>query len=199
MSTSFLSDDEIRQFGFARCGRNVLISRKTSVYAPEKIEIGDNVRIDDFCILSGSIALGRYVHIAAYCGLFAAGEKITLENYSGLSSRVSIYASSDDYLGNGMTNPTIPSEFTHVHNAPVLLHEHVIVGAGSVILPGVTLGTGAAVGALSLVTGDCRPWTIYSGIPAHPLKERRSDIILRYQAELENRQLAGAERLDGKS
>jgi galactoside O-acetyltransferase len=176
----------------------VSISRKASVYAPERIKIGDNVRIDDFCILSGSIVLGRYVHIAAYSGLFA-GEKITLENYAGLSSRVSIYASSDDYLGNGMTNPTIPSEFTHVHNAPVLLQEHVIVGAGCVILPGATIGMGAAIGALSLVTGDCRPWTIYSGIPARPLKERRSDIILRYQAELESRPDAGIERLNGKS
>jgi galactoside O-acetyltransferase len=164
----------------------VLISRKASIYSPEKIEIGDNVRIDDFCILSGSIVLGRYVHIAAYCGLFA-GEKITLENYAGLSSRVSIYASSDDFLGNGMTNPTVPSEFRHVHNAPVLLQEHVIVGAGCVILPGVTVGTGASIGALSLVNRDCRPWTLYSGVPAHPLKERRPDVILRYQAELEAR------------
>jgi len=71
MKTSFLSKNELRQVGFARYGRNVLISRKVSFYYPEKIEIGNNVRIDDFCILSGHIVMGNYIHIAAYCGLFA--------------------------------------------------------------------------------------------------------------------------------
>jgi acetyltransferase-like isoleucine patch superfamily enzyme len=84
-----------------------------------------------------------------------------------------------------MTPPTIPSKYRRVHAAPVVLEEHALIGAGSVVLPGVTLGTGAVVGALSLVTSDCEPWTIYTGIPAKPKKSRRRDIILRYQAELE--------------
>ncbi len=184
MKTSFFSKDEIIQVGFARCGQNVLISRKASFYSPEKIEIGNNVRIDDFCILSGHIILGNYVHIAAYVGLFAV-EKIIIYNYVGVSSRVSIYAGTDDFLGYGMTGPIIPSKYRHVHTAPVILEEHALVGAGSVILPGVTIGTGAAIGALSLVTSDCEPWTIYMGIPARPKKSRRRDLILRYQAELE--------------
>ncbi|MBM4302082.1 MAG: acyltransferase [Deltaproteobacteria bacterium] len=184
MKTSFLSKDEIRDVGFARCGKNVLISRKASLYSPEKIELGNNVRIDDFCILSGPIVLGNYIHIAAYSALFA-DEKIVIQNYANISSRVSIYAVSDDFLGHGMTNPTVPAKYRHVHTAPVVLGEHAIIGAGSVILPGVTLGTGAAIGALSLVTSDCEPWTVYTGIPAQPKKGRRRDLILRYQAELE--------------
>lgn len=45
---SYLTRDEIENFGFNKIGRNVLISDKTSIYNPQKISIGDNVRIDDF-------------------------------------------------------------------------------------------------------------------------------------------------------
>lgn len=55
MKTSFYTHDELAEIGFKSCGKNVLISRKASIYSPAKIEIGDNVRIDDFCILSGVI------------------------------------------------------------------------------------------------------------------------------------------------
>lgn len=189
MKTSFFSKDEIIKIGFARSGQNVLISRKASFYSPEKIEIGNNVRIDDFCILSGHIVLGNYIHIAAYSGLFA-GEKIVIHNYANISSRVSIYAASDNFLGYGMTNPMVPSKYRHAHIAPVILEEHTLIGVGSVILPGIPIGTGAAVGALSLVATDSEPWTIYAGIPARPKKGRRRDLILRYQAELEA-ELAG--------
>jgi acetyltransferase-like isoleucine patch superfamily enzyme len=192
MKTSFFSKEEIIQIGFARCGNKVLISRKASFYSPEKIEIGNNVRIDDFCILSGHIVLGNYIHIAAYSGLFA-DEIIVIQNYANISSRVSIYAVSDDFLGHGMTNPTVPAKYRNVHTAPVVLEEHAIIGAGSVILPGVTIGAGAAIGALSFVTTDCEPWTIYAGIPARPKKGRQRDLILRYQAELEAELLVGEE------
>ena len=49
---SFYSKEELKEIGFKKYGENVLISRKTSIYNPEKIIIGNNVRIDDFCILS---------------------------------------------------------------------------------------------------------------------------------------------------
>ena len=57
--------------------------------------------------------------------------------------------------------------------------------AESVVLPGTTIGIGAAVGALSLVNASCEPWRVYAGIPARAKKERRRDIILKHQAALE--------------
>ncbi len=182
--TSFYTEDELAKLGLARYGCNVLLSRKASLYSPERIEIGNNVRIDDFCILSGSIKLGNYIHIAAYCGLFGS-EDIIMEDYSGLSSRVSIYTVSEDYLGNGLTNPTIPAHYRHPQKGPVVLKKHVIVGSESIILPGVTIGIGTAIGALSLVSSDCEPWKIYVGCPVKMKKERKNDIILAYQTALE--------------
>ncbi|MBI5031820.1 MAG: acyltransferase [Chloroflexi bacterium] len=184
MQTSFYSDQELSELGLKSFGKNVRLSRKASIYNPDQIEIGNNVRIDDFCILSGRIRLGNYIHIAAYSGLFGS-EGITMEDYSGLSSRVSIYTVSEDYLGNGLTNPTIPAAYRHPIKGPVTLEKHVILGVGAVVLPGVTISIGTAIGALALVSSNCEPWKIYVGIPAKAKRERRSDIILAYQSRLE--------------
>ena len=54
---------------------------------------------------------------------------------------------------------------------------HVIVGTGSTILPGVKLGEGCAVGAMSLLNRDAEPWGIYHGIPARRRGERSRELL----------------------
>ena len=176
---SFYDKEELSLLGFKSYGKNVLISRKASFYGASRIVIGNNVRIDDFCVLSagkGGIQIGNYIHIAVYSSLIGEG-KITLEDFSGISSKVSIYSSNDDYSGEFMTNPTVPIEFTNVTHADVKICKHAIIGSGSVILPGVTLGEGAVVSALSLVNKDCEKFYIYKGNPAKKIVERRTEIL----------------------
>jgi galactoside O-acetyltransferase len=67
---SYLTEDQLLDIGFKEVGKNVRFSHKTSFYTPEKISIGSHVRIDDFCIISGDVRIGSYVHIASYTGLF---------------------------------------------------------------------------------------------------------------------------------
>ncbi|MEB0028818.1 acyltransferase [Pseudomonas sp. MH9.2] len=165
--------------GFASVGASPQLSDKASYYNCANIIIGDNVRIDDFCVLSagaGGIVIGSHIHIAVYSFLIGAG-KISLHDFSGLSSRVSIYSSCDDYSGLSMTNPMIPNEFTNVHDADVVVGRHVIIGASSVLLPGVVLDEGVAVGALSLVSKSCKAFGVYSGVPAKRIKERKRDVL----------------------
>lgn len=174
-----LSREAIEQLGFASVGENVQISDRASFYGVSRIILGNNVRIDDFCVLSagdGGIMVGDYVHIAVYSSLIGAG-RITLSYFCNISSRVAIYSSNDDYTGTTMTNPTVPSEYTGVTHADVFLGKHVIVGSGSVILPGVTLEEGVAVGALSLVQKNCEAFGIYVGNPARRIKERKRDLL----------------------
>lgn len=174
-----LTREHVEQMGFASIGENVLISDRASFYNPSKISLGSNVRIDDFCVFSaglGGISIGNYIHIAVYSLLIGAG-KILLSDYCNISSRVSIYSSNDDYSGSTMTNPTLPSKYTGTTHADVVLGKHVIVGCGSVILPGITLEEGVAVGALSLVTKDCEAFGIYAGSPARRIKERKRDLL----------------------
>jgi len=183
---AFYTDDELADLGLGRFGENVLISRKSSFYNPGAISLGSDVRIDDFCVLSageGGIGLGSHVHIAAYCSLIGAG-RIEMQDFSGLSSRVSIYSSNDDYSGRFLTNPTVPEEFRGVENAKVHIGRHVIVGCGAIILPGVTLEEGVAIGALSLVKVSCAAFGIYAG--GRRVGERSRDLL-----ELEKRFLSG--------
>lgn len=181
---AMLGREAIEALGFASVGENVQISERASFYGTNRISLGSNVRIDDFCVLSagsGGITIGDYIHIAVYSSLIGAG-KISLSDFCNISSRVAIYSSNDDYSGAAMTNPMVPSEYTGVNHADVFLGKHVIVGSGSVILPGVTLEDGAAVGALSLIYKNCEAFGIYAGNPARRIKARRRDLL-----ELEQR------------
>lgn len=175
----FLSREQIDKMGFSYVGENSRLSDKASYYNCANIKIGNNVRIDDFCVLSagvGGIEIGNYIHIAVYTSLIGAG-KITLHNFTNISSKVSIYSSNDDYSGTSMTNPMVPVEFTNVSHADVTISRHVIIGANSVVLPGVTLEEGVAVGALSLVSKNCSAFGIYSGVPAKRIKERKQNLL----------------------
>lgn len=189
----FLRPKQISAMGFSSVGKEPLLSDKASYYNCNNIVIGDNVRIDDFCILSagvGGIQIGSFIHIAAYSSLIGAG-KISLHDFSNLSSRVAVYSSSDDYSGSSMTNPTVPTEFTNTIHADVIIGRHVIIGTGSVILPGVTLEEGVAVGALSLVSKSCQEFGIYTGVPARRIKNRKKDLLMLEKQFLLGRRLCG--------
>jgi len=184
---AFYSKTELQELGFRTVGHNVLISDKASIYGASRIDIGDNSRIDDFCVLSAGeegIEIGRNVHVAVFCSLIGQA-KIILDDYSGISSKVAVYSSNDDYSGNFMTNPTVPSEYTNVTCKPVRVGKHVVVGAGSVILPGTNLNDGCAVGSLSLISKDCEAGYIYIGNPAKKLK-KRSDKLFELERILMN-------------
>ncbi|MFZ1829926.1 MAG: acyltransferase [Candidatus Competibacteraceae bacterium] len=176
---SFHSPDALREMGFLAVGEEVKVSTKASIYGASRISLGAHSRIDDFCVLSageGGIQIGRNVRIAVMCSLIGKG-RIELQDFCNLSSRVSIYSSSDDYSGESMTNPTVPEAFTHVDHRPVVLERHVIVGSGSVILPGVTIGEGSAVGALCLVAKDLEAFGMYAGSPLKRIKARSQGLL----------------------
>ncbi|AJQ99761.1 Galactoside O-acetyltransferase [Enterobacteriaceae bacterium bta3-1] len=175
----FMTKQQIKDVGFASVGEDVYISINASFYGASRIHIGNHVRIDDFCVLSagaGGINIGNYIHIAVYSSLIGAG-KIVLHDYANISSRVSIYSSNDDYSGDFMTNPMVPIELTNVTHKPVTVGMHTIIGAGSIILPGVTTGVGVAIGALSLIKENCDPFSVYAGRPAKKIKSRNKKML----------------------
>lgn len=183
---AYLSDDALHAMGFAEIGQNVKISDKAAIYGAEQMRIGDNSRIDDFCVVSGRVQIGRNVHIAPLCLVAGGAPGIVLGDFSGLAYSVRVFAQSDDYSGGTMTNPTIPSEYKMEHLAAVEIRRHVIVGTGSVICPGVTLGEGTAVGAMALVLRSTDAWSIYVGNPARKLRDRKRDLLLLERKYLES-------------
>jgi len=175
----FYSVDELKNIGFKSLGENVLISNKCSIYGANNIEIGSNVRIDDFAIISsgeGGIKIGNYIHIACYAHLIGSGT-IILEDHAQISGKVSIYSSSDDFSGDYLIGPTVPKNYTNVKSLTVHIKKYVVLGCNTVVLPGVTLGEGCAVGALSLVSRDLEPYKIYGGSPIKFLKNRTKGLL----------------------
>ncbi len=176
----FVESEELRKAGFKSIGENVLIAKNCTIVGMQNIEIGDNVRIDGYSTIialsDGYVKLGSNIHIGAY-SLLVGSEGIIMENFAGLSQNVRIYSRSDDYSGCYMTNPTLPGKFTNVQGGEIFLGKHVIVGTGSVLLPGVRLEEGSAVGAQSLVNRNIPAWEIHSGVPSSYLKVRKKDIL----------------------
>lgn len=184
---SFYTEEELKKIGFLTFGEDVKISRKASIYGANQIQIGDHVRVDDFCILSGRIVLGNYIHIAAYTALYGGDKGIYVNDFANLSSRVCVYSVSDDYSGGSMTSPMIPEEYKNVNSKPVYIEKHVIVGSTSVIMPGVTLAEGSAFGSFSFITKNSKPWSINAGIPARKIKERSKNVVKLEKDLLENK------------
>jgi galactoside O-acetyltransferase len=181
---AFLSPDQLAATGFRALGKEVRISDRAAIYNPELIEIGDYSRIDDFCVISGRVTIGRNVHIAVFCNIAGGSEGITLDDFSGLAYGCQLFSQSDDYSGATLTNPTVPRRYKNETRAAVRIGRHCIVGTNSLIFPGVTLAEGCSVGAMSMVTRSTEPWSIYAGVPARKVKDRKCDLLKLEQAYL---------------
>ena len=173
----FLTQIEMEKIGFRSLGRNVKISSLASFDKANLTSIGDNSRIDDFCALSGVIEIGRNVHIAVHNSITASEEKITLSDFSGLAFGCRLFSSSDDYSGESLTNPTVPSVYKKILHGAVHLGRHVILGTNTIVFPGVSVAEGCATGANTTLTKSTDPWGIYLGSPGRRVKERRKDLL----------------------
>lgn len=173
---SFYSKTEIKEIGFKSVGSNVLISKNASFYGVENIVIGDYVRIDDFCILSGRITLGDHIHISPYSALYGSQE-IEMEDYTGLSPRCTIFSASDDFSGNYLISPMVDEHLTNVTGGKVLIKRYSQIGAGSIIMPDLVIDEGVAVGAMSLVKKSLAAWSIYAGVPVKKIKDREKGLL----------------------
>jgi len=173
--SSFYTEEELKKIGFKSVGHEVYISKKASIYSPEKISIGNHVRIDDFCILSGNIEIGNYVHIAAYVALYGK-EGIKISDFCGCSARCIIYSATDDFSGEYMVSPMVPEELTNVTGGKVTLEKFVQLGVNTVVMPNLTIEEGTSVGAMSFINKSLEKWGIYVGIPCRRIKDRKKNI-----------------------
>lgn len=173
----YLSKRELFKRDFVSLGNGVLISERASLHKTEMMAIGDNSRVDDFCALSGNVHIGRNVHISVHCSITASSEWAVFEDFSGLAMGCHVFTSSDDYSGESMTNPTVPIEYRKPKHGAVKIGRHVIVGATSVIFPGVNIADGCSIGAFSMVNKSTEPWGVYIGVPAKRVRERSMNLL----------------------
>jgi galactoside O-acetyltransferase len=166
------------------CGSNISV-HKTVQFFGNNIVLGSNVRIDCFCVISSNekISIGNYVHLGPYVALMGRAG-ITIEDFAGLSARVSVFTATDDYRDGHLTNPTVPERLRQTREAPVLIGKHAVIGAGTVILPGVEIGKGASVGALSLVQKSVPPYAIALGSPVREIGKRDAALLERLERDV---------------
>jgi acetyltransferase-like isoleucine patch superfamily enzyme len=188
--TPNLDPSELRTLGLGAIGTDVRIHRSVLFFGQHNVFIGNHVRIDCQAVIAAGeagIYIGDHIHLAAGVYLFGSGGKVTLGDFCGLSARVCVYTASDDYVDGFLTGPTVPEPYKKLARGDVFAEKHVIVGAGSIILPGVHLGFGAAVGALTVVRKAVGPGDIVAGNPARPLAKQRDVARLRnLEAQLLN-------------
>lgn len=174
---SFYKDDELKLLGFKHVGRNVKISKRAIFYNYDQIEIHDYSRIDDLCIISGNVKIGRFVHIGVCSRLSGSKAGLILNDFSGVSYNSTLIANSDDYSGEFLTNPCVPMKYKKYISEPLVLEKHALVASHCLIVPGVTVREGTAIGAMSLVLKSTEPWSIYIGTPAKKLKDRKKNML----------------------
>ncbi len=187
LKSNYYSETDLQDFGFKSIGKNVRISSDARIYGEKNISIGDNVRIDDFAILSaanGFIEIGNNVFIARNCHL-SGTMGLRIKDFVTLAGNVTIYTASDDYTGESLTGQAIPPQFTKLHGGTIELNKHTIIGTGCVIIGPAILGEGTSLGSMSLVNKDLEGWNIYAGVPAKKLKPRSKNTL-----ELEKEYLA---------
>lgn len=132
----------------AQVGKNPKFFQGVWVVSCENLRIGDNVSVgrNVMIIALGGITIGNDVMLAHASQLLSAGHRIP----EGCGSM--------RWAGPEM--------------GPIVVQDNVWVGAQAILLPGVTIGEGAVVGAGAVVTKDVPPYTIVGGVPAQVIKER---------------------------
>lgn len=185
-SSSWLTDSELEALGLGALGMGVSIDRSVLIVGASNVSVGSHSRIDagvKILASSGKVQIGKHVHIASGSVIQGAGT-VSLEDFSGLSYGVRVLSSSDDFLFGNLTNPTVPDEYRRVLSSPIIIEKHGIVGANSVILPGVKIGVGGAIGALTHVSRSVLPGEIVQGSVKNRIGFRNLDKLARLELEL---------------
>ncbi len=165
----------------------------TKIIGVENIEFGENVLIDDFVLIYArkKMRIGNHVHIACFTSI-TGGEEFTMDDFSGISLGCRILTGSEDFLDWGFGNPTVPEKYRNTKRAPIHIGRFAIVGANSVVCPGVTIGEGVTVAACSVVTRSLEPWGVYAGT-RRVYNRDRERVLKTYERYLEENQLQDAQ------
>jgi galactoside O-acetyltransferase len=150
----------------------------TKIIGMEHIVFGHDIIIDDFVLIHArtKMTIGNHVHIACFASI-TGGETVEIGDFSAISQGCRILTGSDDFKEWGFGNSTLPEEYRNTKRAPIRIGRFCIIGANSVVLPGVTIGEGTTVGACSVVTRDLDPWGVYIG--NRRVNDRNRDAVLK--------------------
>lgn len=172
---------------FAQSGKDVRIAENMVWKRPIFAHLGNHITIDDYFYCTTQVYFGDYIHIAPFVSVIGGADAIfAMGDFTTISAGSRIIVRSDAYLGNGLVSVTIPKEYRDdVVGKDIVMHRFSALGTNVVMMPNTWLAEGVVVGANSLVTKPIEePWTIWVGSPARKIKNRPSEVMLRYAQEL---------------
>jgi len=184
-----LSRDELQELGFAALGSDVRIDRRAALFGTEFMSIGSNVRIDCFAVITAgpsAVEIGAYTHISASTYLSGAQGGIRIGHATGVAPFVAIYSAVEDYSAGRLNSPMVPNDLRGTAVGRVDIGPHAAIGSSSVILSGLSIGFGGAVGSLSLVNRSVRPFEVVHGNPIRRVGRRDETELLRNDAHLQS-------------
>jgi len=188
LQSRYFDEAELRAFGIWNVGTNVRVSQHATFVGLQNIYLGSNIRIDSHVVIvSGraTLTVGNNVYIEPASSI-VTHFGVEIGNYCTISHGVRLFTASADYSGEYFTNIVPDSKYQEPKGAPIIIHDHVIVGGNSVVMPGTEIGEGAAIGALSFVRHSIDGWAIYGGNPLKRIGDRKThirDLAARIEAE----------------
>jgi galactoside O-acetyltransferase len=135
--------DSSRLIAQCRKAGSVRLRMPVVIYAPESLEFGDQVDI------------GEFTHIRANGGL-RIGNRVLIAAHVTITTR---------------EHPVALPRWAVTTDAPITIEDDVWIGAGAIVLPGVTVGRGSIVAAGAVVTANVPPFTLVGGVPAKTIKQ----------------------------
>ena len=176
------------------CGRNVSFGMNVVLRHPRKIRIGDDVAIDDGCVLDAKgvrnegirigsrVFLGRNTLLACKDGDIVLEDGVNISYHCTLFSASSVRVGAETLLaaycylvggGHDFDRADVPVVQQGRSSRGITVGPGSWIGAGAIVLDGVDVGTSAIVGAHAVVTQDVPPFAIVAGAPARVVRDRR--------------------------
>jgi acetyltransferase-like isoleucine patch superfamily enzyme len=177
------------------CGKNVVFGQNVVLRHPGKIRIGDDVVIDDHCLLDAKgesnrgITIGRGVFVGRNTILSCNNGDITIGDGANVGFNCEVFSGSDVSIGAGtliaayayivggdhdLSDPTIPILEQRRVSAGVKVGSGAWIGAGVRVLDGVTIGDGAVIGANAVVREAVPNGAVAAGVPARLISMRET-------------------------
>jgi acetyltransferase-like isoleucine patch superfamily enzyme len=171
---------------FRSCGEDVRVDDFVQITRPELVDIGNHVAIDMGFYCSVQMKIGDYVHISPQVSVVGGMDGLLeIDSFITISSGSRLICNGETFSGEGLVGPFIPKEFRDTLKcAPIRMRRFAGVASNAVVFAGCDIAEGSVVGAGSVLTKSTEPWTIYAGVPARPIKKRRSDVMKAYAKKM---------------
>lgn len=156
------------------CGVGVRIYPLAKIAFPHVVDLGDHCRIRDFVFIFAGmgVKVGQYTDLQPHTVIWGGGETIIGNRVSAGPGAVLLSAVYSHAEGLKMVDG-LPEGSTNALYGKLVIQDDVYIGANCTLMPNITIGEGAVIGAGSFVNKDIEPWGIYAGSPARKIGERK--------------------------